>query len=240
MSDVSLAPIGVIHSAFDEKFGTPRQPGLVPAAEAELILHPPYDAPEALRGLAQYSHVHLLFWFHRSAEQGWSPTVRPPRLGGNERLGVFATRSPFRPNPVGLSVVELAGLIDEPGRRGLRLRGHDLVDGTPVLDIKPYVPYADAHPQARAPAAFSGPPPRLSVGFAESARAALAGLPPATVALIEQTLALDPRPAYRRGDEGREYGVSLAGYNLRFRVAADRVTVLSLGPLAAPPGAGRP
>lgn len=226
---MQLTPIGVIASCFDEKFGTPRQPGLAPAASAELILSPPFDAPECLRGLEECSHVWLLFGFHLSAAQGWSPTVRPPRLGGNRRLGVFATRSPFRPNPIGLSVVELAGLIEEPSRRGLRLRNHDLVDGTPVFDIKPYLPYSDALPQAQPPAGFAAPPPRLPVRFSAAAEAALAECEPQFRQLLIDTLALDPRPAYRQSQDSAEYGVSLSGRNIRWRMDYGDIYVESIG-----------
>jgi tRNA-Thr(GGU) m(6)t(6)A37 methyltransferase TsaA len=225
---MQLTPIGVIASCFDEKFGTPRQPGLAPAARAELILTPPFDAVESLRGLEECSHVWLLFGFHLSAAQGWSPTVRPPRLGGNRRLGVFATRSPFRPNPIGLSVVELAGLIEEPGRRGLRLRNHDLVAGTPVFDIKPYLPYSDALPQARPPAGFEAAPPRLPVHFSAAAEAVLAGCDAQFRQLLVDTLSLDPRPAYRQPEAGAEYGVSLAGRNVRWRMGEGGVYVESI------------
>ncbi len=224
---MEMTPIGIVRSCFEEKFGTPRQPGLAAAATAELILLPPFQHPDCLRGLEGCSHVWLLFLFHRSADQGWTPTVRPPRLGGNRRLGVFATRSPFRPNPIGLSVVELAGLIDEPGRRGLRLRNHDLVDGTPVLDIKPYIPYADCVAHARPPAGFERPPPRLPVSFAPAALQACAGQP-GLRELIVDSLSLDPRPAYRQGQGDRTHGVALAGHNVRWRVVAEGVEVVSI------------
>lgn len=230
---MEFKPIAVIHSCFDARFGTPRQPGLVPSATAELILLPPYDQPESLRGLEQCSHVWLLFLFHASAGQGWSPTVRPPRLGGNRRLGVFATRSPFRPNPIGLSVVELDGILNEPGRRGLRLRNHDLVDGTPVLDIKPYIPYSDALPDARPPLDFAQPPRGRPVHFGQQALAELAGKPPNLRALIEETLALDPRPAYRQRESGRMHGVHLAGYNIRWQVQGGEVWVEQVEELGA-------
>lgn len=228
MEALQLQPIGRIRSGFDAKFGTPRQPGLVPSARADLILEPPYDALEALRGLEAYSHVWVLFWFDRSAGQGWSPTVRPPRLGGNARTGVFATRSPFRPNPIGLSVIELLGLIDEPGRRGLRLGSHDLVDGTPVLDVKPYLPYADAPGDVWVPESFAAAPPAQPVRFTAEAEAALAQAPLGLRALITETLALDPRPAYGREATGRIHGVTLLGYNVRWRADADGAEVLSV------------
>lgn len=225
---VVFRPIGVVHSCFDDRFGTPRQPGLVPSATAELILLPPYDQPESLRGLEGCSHVWLLFLFHASAGGGWAPTVRPPRLGGNQRMGVFASRSPFRPNPIGLSVVELAGLVNEPGRRGLCLRNHDLVDGTPVLDIKPYIPYSDALPQARPPHGFEQPPSRQPVRFSEQALQELADKPASLRALIAETLALDPRPAYRQSESGRLHGVHLAGHNVRWQVLEGVVWVMQV------------
>lgn len=219
---MQLPAIGFIASCFDEKFGTPRQSGLVPAATAELLLVPPYDHPDSLRGLDDCSHVWLLFHFHLS--EGWSPTVRPPRLGGNRRLGVFATRSPFRPNPIGLSAVELVGLIDEPGRRGLRLRNHDLVDGTPILDIKPYLPYADALPAAQPPAGFERAPQSYPVEFSAAAEAMLDELPGLRELLV-QTLGLDPRPAYRRTEQDGEHGTTLAGCNVRWRIRGGVVRV---------------
>lgn len=223
-----LVTIGTVRSCFDEKFGTPRQPGLVPSATAELILTPPYDNPDCLRGLEGCSHVWLMFVFHASAAQGWTPTVRPPRLGGNRRIGVFASRSPFRPNPIGLSVVELAGIIERPGERGLLLRNHDLVDGTPVVDVKPYIPYSDALPDARPPVGFERPPQRLAVRFAERAEAELAAAPVGLRELIVDTLALDPRPAYRHGEEGKMHGTALAGWNVRWGVVAGGILVEEL------------
>ena len=147
-SPLSLQPVGILHSPYKEKFAVPRQPGLVPSARARLELLPPCNDAQTLRGIEQFSHLWLIFQFHECASQGWHPTVRPPRLGGNERVGVFASRSPFRPNGLGLSVVQLLGVHQQGPRLWLELAGIDLVDGTPILDIKPYVPYADSHPQA--------------------------------------------------------------------------------------------
>ncbi|MFV8833701.1 tRNA (N6-threonylcarbamoyladenosine(37)-N6)-methyltransferase TrmO [Aquisalimonas sp.] len=217
-----MEPIGIVHSCFDERFGTPRQPGLVPAATAALELLPPFDAADMLRGLEAFSHVWIIYRFHANQHDRWSPTVRPPRLGGNTRTGVLATRSPFRPNPVGLSVVELEAVITGPDWRGLKLRNHDLVNGTPVLDVKPYLPYSDCVPEAVAPEAFATGGGRLEVAFV----AHLLDTPPANDAgwrqLVEQSLASDPRPAYRGHGQTREYGVSIGGYNVRFRVGEDR------------------
>lgn len=214
--------IGTVRGGFDDRFGTPRQPGLAPSATAELILHPPHDQPEMLRGLETCSHVWLLFLFHCTADQGWRPTVRPPRLGGNRRTGVFASRSPYRPSPVGLSVVELDGVILEQGRCALRLRNHDLVNGTPVIDIKPYLPWSDALPEARPPAGFEAPPGAvLQVVFAEQPEqvchdAADRGV--ALAALVRELLSQDPRPAYRKQESGRRHGMMIRGYDVRWVV----------------------
>lgn len=218
-----MEPIGIVRSCFDERFGTPRQPGLVPASTARLELLPPFDHEDMLRGLDGFSHVWIIYHFHANQHGRWSPTVRPPRLGGNSRTGVLATRSPFRPNPIGLSVVELEAVVTGSDWRGLKLRNHDLVDGTPVLDVKPYLPYADCVPTATAPEAFSGGGNRLVVVFAPE----LLQRPPADDGgwrgMVEQSLAADPRPAYRSGrDALREYGVRIGGYNVRFQVTPDR------------------
>ncbi len=145
----SLEPIGYVRSCFREKFGTPRQPGLIPSATGEIVVHPPYHTPHAFTQLEQFSHIWVLFLFHQALRDEWKPRVRPPRLGGNQSLGVFASRSPFRPNNIGLSPLKLERIEygERPGR--LFVSGIDLLDGTPVLDIKPYVPYADALPEAR-------------------------------------------------------------------------------------------
>ncbi len=216
-SDVSLSPIGVIESDYPDKFGVPRQPGLADAARATLVLCPPYDDPLAVRGLDAFSHLWLTFLFHRSPER-WTPLVRPPRLGGNRRIGVFASRSTHRPNRLGLSLVELVGIDTRRGVR-LTLAGSDLVDGTPVLDIKPYLPWVEAKPEARAGFAPEAPL-RLPVSFAPEAQNALAARADADSLreLIRQVLGQDPRPAYRNGAEARLYGVRLRDVDVRFRV----------------------
>lgn len=226
----ALTPVGFIRGGFEARFGTPRQPGLVPAARAELHLQPPFDAPESLRGLDDYSHVWLLFGFHGVAGRGWSTTVRPPRLGGNRRLGVFATRSPFRPNGLGLSVVRLVRLLLPPGPCGLVISGQDLIAGTPVYDIKPYLPYADAPAGAHGAAAFEAPPQRLPVRFSPAAATALQGAPPGLRPLITETLALDPRPAYRGAEQGRRHGTRLGGHEVHWRVDAHGVLVETVMP----------
>jgi len=224
--------VGVIHSPYKEKFAVPRQPGLVPAAEATLELQPPYNQPEAVRGLEGYSHLWLVFVFNQTMAQGWRPTVRPPRLGGNERMGVFATRSTFRPNPIGLSVVELSRIEHSRGAVRLHLRGVDLVNGTPVLDIKPYIPYADSLPHASSVIAASAPDSQMTVDFSDAARQQLLDLHatyPRLQALIEQVLAQDPRPAYRcHDDDPKEYAVHLEAFNVRWRVRAGRTLVTAI------------
>ena len=212
----TLSPIGVIESDYPDKFGIPRQPGLAPASRAWLVLQPPFDDPLAVRGLEAFSHLWLTFVFHQSPER-WAPLVRPPRLGGNARVGVFASRSTHRPNRLGLSLVEL---IEIDTRRGVRLRlaGADLVSGTPVLDIKPYLPWAESRPEARAGFAPEAPV-RLPVTFAPEAERVLAARADTDSLreLILQVLAQDPRPAYRKGAERRTYGVRLRDVDVRFR-----------------------
>ena len=228
----TFEPIGTIHSCFKEKFGIPRQPGLAPAAEATLELLPPYNRPEALQGLEGYSHLWINFVFHRSIDTPWRPMVRPPRLGGNRRVGVFATRSPVRPNPIGLSVVELAGI--DLKQCQLHLKGIDLLDGTPVLDIKPYLPYVDAIPDAHggfAPQAPNQPP--WGVIFEDQAEQALVQIVgdrlPQTIELITQLLKLDPRPAYMENNRERsEFGMRLHNFNLRWRIDDDRLTIIEI------------
>ncbi len=224
--------IGVVHSGFKEKFGIPRQPGLVPAARAAIELLPPYDRPEALRGLEGFSHLWLLFVFHASLGRDWKPTVRPPRLGGNARVGVFASRSNFRPNPIGMSVVEFAGVREEEGRLFIDVRGADLLDATPLLDIKPYVAYADALPEARSGFA-DGPPPRRPVRFGAAARDACAAAEAAGcagfTALVESLLAHDPRPAYREQEPAeRVFGMRLYDYDVKWREEAAGPLVLAV------------
>lgn len=204
----SVSPIGYIRSCFMEKFAIPRQPLLAPAARGTLELLPPFDQAEALEGLEQVSHVWLLFLFHQALEDKPRLKVRPPRLGGNRSLGVFATRATHRPNGIGQSVVRLEGF--EAGR--LWLSGIDLLDGTPVLDIKPYVPYADAVADARNGIA-DAPPPGIAVEWSEQARRQAhehgQRLRQPVAELIEQCLAQDPRPAYQKPEPGRRYGVRL-------------------------------
>lgn len=226
----SLRPIGVLRSCFPEKFGIPRQPGLVPEAVAVLELFPEYAQPEAVRGLSGFSHLWILFWFHASRPRSWSATVRPPRLGGNRRVGVFATRSPYRPNPVGLSVVRLLQVETDSGVR-LHLAGGDFLDGTPVVDIKPYVAAADAVPEASM--GFAEEPwqqPPLPVGYAAAALSPLAAAEtrhPGFRALLEAVLRQDPRPGYQRDPE-RHYGTALYDLNVRWLAREGGIEVVSI------------
>ncbi|MFG6665956.1 tRNA (N6-threonylcarbamoyladenosine(37)-N6)-methyltransferase TrmO [Halomonas sp. HNIBRBA4712] len=222
----SLATLGVIESDYPDKFGIPRQPGLAPAARATLTLLPPYDDPLAVRGLDAFSHLWLSFIFHQSPER-WTPLVRPPRLGGNQKVGVFASRSTHRPNRLGLSLVELTRIELEGGVR-LVLTGCDLVSGTPIVDIKPYLPWVEAHPEARA--GFAPAPPALkAVAFAPAARVALdARADHASLyALIKQVIGQDPRPAYH-ADTARIYGVRLRDVDVKFRGRENDATTLEV------------
>lgn len=224
--NATLEPIGVVRSCFDEKFAAPRQPGLCPSAWGTLEFQEPYRSREALRGLEGFSHLWLIFGFHGTADRGWRPTVRPPRLGGNERIGVFASRSTFRPNGLGLSLVRLEGI--EHGAIGpiLRLGGLDLIDGTPVYDVKPYLPYAEAIPDASAGYAGEAPA-RLAVSVAEEAKEAFSLLPERTQRVIEEALALDPRPAVQKDDE-RHFGVAIASVDVRFVIAGNSCRILEI------------
>ena len=214
--------IARIRSDFSQKFGIPRQSGLVEELEATVVFEPEFRDPEALRGLEGFSHLWLIWEFSKARRERWSPTVRPPRLGGNQRLGVFATRSPFRPNPIGLSCVRLKGVdLHTPEGPVIRVAGADLLDGTPIYDIKPYLPYADCKRDALGGFA-SAPkeatltveiPPRWLECIPEEKRAALAGV-----------LAQDPRPQYQQ-DPQRVYGMEFGGLEVRFRVEGSKLTV---------------
>ncbi|WP_138437243.1 tRNA (N6-threonylcarbamoyladenosine(37)-N6)-methyltransferase TrmO [Marinobacter shengliensis] len=234
---LTLTPIAITHSCFKDKFGVPRQPGLTRHAHADLLIQSPFDREDAFRGLETASHLWLTFQFHEAIRAEWRPVVRPPRLGGNKKIGVFASRSPFRPNSLGLSVVRNEGLIRKNGQLILRISDHDLIEGTPILDIKPYLPFADSVPKASLGWAESAPTERADVVFSPEATAQLATLPveeyPDVRALIEDVVSYDPRPSFRRGrDEERIYGANLYDLNVRFRFVNDdskiRVEVISV------------
>lgn len=225
---MNIDPIGVVRSCFGGKFGAPRQPGLCPSAWGSLVFHEPYRSPEAIRGLDGFSHLWLIFGFHETLAQGWHPTVRPPRLGGNERLGVFATRSTFRPNGLGLSLVRLEGIdTTAPDSPILLLGGLDLIDGTPVFDLKPYLPYAEAPADSRGGFAAEEPP-RLPVVVEMTATAAFARLPPRAQAVIREALALDPRPATQTHAADRVFGALLCGCNVRFAIAEGTCRIVEI------------
>lgn len=214
--------IARIRTDFPTKFGIPRQSGLVDSLRAQILFEPAYRNADAVRGLAEFSHIWLLWQFSGAVRDTWSPTVRPPRLGGNARMGVFATRSPFRPNPIGLSSVRLERIEQDPARGPiLHVRGADLMDGTPIYDIKPYLPYVDCHPDA-------------SGGFTSSVerRALTVVFPPEWAAQVPAAhfeslcgiLANDPRPSYQK-DPNRVYGLEFAGMEVRFQVSGETLTV---------------
>ncbi|WHP30495.1 tRNA (N6-threonylcarbamoyladenosine(37)-N6)-methyltransferase TrmO [Trabulsiella odontotermitis] len=234
MSAFQFEQIGIIRSPYKEKFAVPRQPGLVKSQGGELHLLPPYNQAEAVRGLEGFSHLWVLFVFHQTMDGGWRPTVRPPRLGGNTRMGVFATRSTFRPNPIGMSLVELRGIRCEKDQVILQLGSLDLVDGTPVIDIKPYLPFAEALPNATASYAQQAPQADMPVSFTDDVEAQLLPLEkryPQLKTFICDVLAQDPRPAYRKEEEsGKTYAVWLLDFNVRWRVNSNGFEVFALEP----------
>ena len=216
----SFNPVGIVSSPYRQKFAVPRQPGLVTAATGEILLVGDQNREEALRGLEDFSHLWIIFVFHQNLQQGWKPTVRPPRLGGNKRMGVFATRSPFRPNPIGLSVVELKGIKKQGRQWTLRIAGGDLVDGTPILDIKPYVPYVDAIAGAQGGFTDNSPSVIVPVTFTSISEKQLAQHQvayPTLKLLIEQVIAQQPQPAYHADNADRVYGMTLYNLNIQWR-----------------------
>jgi tRNA-Thr(GGU) m(6)t(6)A37 methyltransferase TsaA len=234
---VTFNPIGIIHSCFFEKFGIPRQPRLASAARATLEILPPFDQDEAFNGLEAFSNLWLLFVFHGIPERKWKPTVRPPRLGGNRRMGVFATRSGFRPNPIGMSAVVLEGISRQRGKLLLTLSGIDLLDQTPVLDIKPYLPYADSIPDATGGYAAEPPRPTIVIEFSDQGRRAGADAErtyPGFIELVTQVLSADPRPAYMENRSARtEFGLRLYDRNIRWSVCSGTIVVHSMDKVSA-------
>ncbi len=217
--------IARIHTDFATKFGVPRQAGLVEELRADIVFEPEYRNGDALRGIEGFSHIWLIWQFSQAVRDTWRPTVRPPRLGGNTRMGVFATRSPFRPNAIGLSSVRLVGLRQEPGLGTvLEVSGADLVDGTPIYDIKPYLAYTDSHPEATG--GFTEPNgwKKLTVAFPEPL---LARIPAPQQRALIGVLEQDPRPSYQE-DGGRVYGLAFGGRNVRFTVSGGILTVVEV------------
>ena len=222
---LTLQPIAHIRTDFGTKFGVPRQSGVVEELTAQIVFTPTYRNPDALRGIEDFSHLWLVWHFSEVKGDGWRPTVRPPRLGGNTRMGVFATRSPFRPNPIGLSSVRLTGIDwDTPEGPVLTVAGADLMDGTPIFDIKPYLAYTDSHPDATG---------GFIAGLTDRAVTVdcdphlLEGVDPAVAQRLLATLAHDPRPTYQN-DPDRVYGMDFAGYDVRFTVADGVLTVVDI------------
>ena len=220
-----IRPIAHIRSDFSQKFGIPRQSGLIDSLRAQVVFLPEYREPEAFRGLEEYSHLWLIWQFSQARREGWSPTVRPPRLGGNIRKGVFATRSPFRPNSLGLSSVRLLEVLPEgPEGPVLVVGGADLLDGTPIYDVKPYLPYTDSHPEASGGFALQEREGSLEVDFPPEL---LERLPLHLRESLVAVLAQDPRPGYQ-DDPDRIYGLDFGGAEVRFRVAGERMTVVEV------------
>ncbi len=223
-----IKQIATIHTDFREKFGIPRQSGRVPSLTGTIVFLPEYRKSEALRGLGGFSHLWLIFDFSKAHREEWSPTVRPPRLGGNKRIGVFASRSPFRPNPLGLSCVKLVEIRHTADQGDvLIVSGADLLDGTPIYDIKPYLPFADSHPDAVGGYADEQRDHRLKV---EAAPALLALLPPEKQQTMIDCLAEDPRPSYQEDPE-RIYSMQFAGFDIHFRVRDNCAIVTGIDPL---------
>ena len=225
MKNVNIQIIARMHSDFATKFGIPRQSGLVEELRSTVVFEPEFRNPDALRGIEDFSHLWIIWQFSEAVRTGWSPTVRPPRLGGNTRLGVFATRSPFRPNNLGLSSVKLLG-VEHTEKYGtvLHVGGADLMDGTPIFDIKPYIPYGDCHPDATGGFTDTAGEFLLQVDFPEDL---LAILPEDKRSAAIGVLSHDPRPSYQR-DPNRTYGLTFAGYDIRFRVEKEILKVLEV------------
>ena len=220
--EYTIKAIARIRRDFPTKLGIPRQAGIVEELEARIVFEPEYRNPDALRGLEGFSHIWLIWQFSQAVREDWSPTVRPPRLGGNTRMGVFATRSPFRPNALGLSCVRLLGIEDTEEGRTLRVAGADLMDGTPIFDIKPYIPYADCKPEAESGFA-PDPGAQLTVEFLPEAEN---HIPPEKRQALRGVLANDPRPRYKQDGE-RVYALEFAGREVKFQVKDKVLRVLS-------------
>lgn len=221
---MDVQPIATIRTPYLEKFGIPRQAGLVEQAVGEICLHPAFDLPGVYDGLAGCSHLWLTFWFHHQTDK-WKPKVRPPRLGGNQKVGIFATRSPRRPNPLGLSVVKIVEVTSHPNR--LKVSGVDLLNGTPIIDIKPYLPYADCLPHAVFDLALHRPQ-TLPVVFSAQSEEQFDRFR-LSKDLVANTLALDPRPAYHQ--DSRTYGTCFEQWNVRWEMVDRVIHVLDLSPL---------
>lgn len=227
---LNLKVIGSIESPYEEKFAIPRQPGLVSAAKSSIVFSKAFNREELLRGLDEFSHIWIVFLFHEAIRDQWKPMVRPPRLGGNQKVGVFASRSPFRPNPIGLSVVKKSQITNIKGQWRIEFEGGDLLNETPVIDVKPYVPYADAIIDADGAYAEEAPLAEAQVRFLPSAQSQLGNYQqkhPELQRLIEQVLAQQPQPAYKKM-RSESYGMKLYDINIRWHIADNVIYVESL------------
>lgn len=234
INELNIKVIARIRSDFPDKFGIPRQSGLLKNLHSTIVFEPEFRNADALRGLEGFSHLWLLWIFSENVRDTWKPTVRPPRLGGNTRLGVFATRSSFRPNPLAMSCVKIEKInLTGENAPSITVSGADLMDGTPIVDIKPYLPYADAVPEATGGFAEAVRFKKLEVEFAAEAQVALDGqFPEQKKAALVELLSEDPRPAYQRSAD-RIYGIRFAGFEIKFQVQGDHLTVVAILPLQA-------
>ena len=228
-----LEVIATVESPFKEKFGIPRQPRLVNAACSKIVLKDKFNHPDYVAELTQHSHIWLLFLFHQNLSQGYKSQVRPPRMGGNKKIGVFATRSTYRPNGIGMSAVKLLGIENESGQINLLVEAADLLDQTPIVDIKPYIPYSDSILTATSEFAQHQPDASMSIDFSDSARQSIAQLPateyPKLQELIVQVLQQDPRPAYKKNKlDEKQYGIRLYDLNIKWQVTAQQCLVLAV------------
>ena len=233
----ALSTIGTISSPFKEKFGIPRQPALAKNIISEVVISPPYNRLEAFKELDIFSHIWLSFIFHQNTRTEWKPCIRPPRLGGNKKIGVFASRSPFRPNDLGLSVVELIDITVTNGEIRIKVKGADLVDGTPIVDIKPYIPYTDSIPEAKAGYANEAPKKPLQVLYSPLSLEQLQSIDsqryPNLKLIINDMLSADPRPAYKdqtfsKSDDPKIYGIKLYDFDVKWKVTKACVEVISI------------
>jgi len=232
MPHYTIETIGIMHSPFKQKFGIPRQPRIIPDITSTIIMRPEYSASEAFKGIETYSHLWLLFLFHKNLKAGWRPTVKPPRLGGKIKMGVFATRSTHRPNGIGQSAVKLKRIYRHDGVTCLDIEGADILNGTPIIDIKPYIGYSDAIPGATSGFAQEKPPATKNITFSETALKKLDYLKvshPQLQRLITEILILDPRPAYRQtNQDNHTYGIELYQFNIKWRLTENNIEVFNI------------
>lgn len=232
MQEINFKPIGIVHSPYKQKFAIPRQPNLVHAGKGTIELFGSYADPNCLREIEYFSHLWVLFYFHATAESGWSPTVQAPRLRGKKKVGVFASRSPFRPNPLGMSVLKYIGHNSANGQTTIEVQGIDILDETPVVDIKPYIPYSDALGDANGGYANEKPIAVFEVFFAKKVEHELIGLEetfPELKSFISQVLSQDPRPSWRTvSSDDKQYGMTLFDFNIKWQVQTNHILVTSI------------